>query len=88
MLLNVIYTCLVATVYTNVYACILCHDDEADHKETVWLKSEYDAKAIFCGNCKTEMTITEYLDCDNECPACKSKFNPKCSNHYHYYFEQ
>jgi uncharacterized CHY-type Zn-finger protein len=70
------------------YACIHCHNDAADHAETAWLKNEFDTKAILCGNCKAEMTITEYLDCNNECPACKSNFNPKCSNHYYYYFEQ
>jgi uncharacterized CHY-type Zn-finger protein len=69
------------------YACIFCHNENEDHKSTVWLKTEYNTKAILCGNCNTEMTIETYLNSNNNCIHCNSSFNPKCNNHYHYYFE-
>ncbi|MDQ6757123.1 MAG: CHY zinc finger protein [Bacteroidota bacterium] len=69
------------------YACIYCHTEEADHLSEIWKKIEFDTKAIFCGVCKYEMTINEYLRSDNECPFCSAKFNPECKKHYHFYFE-
>ena len=69
------------------YACIFCHEENEDHSATVWPKSEFDTHAILCGNCKTEITITQYLKSKYECPNCTAAFNPKCSNHNHFYFE-
>lgn len=69
------------------YACIDCHNELETHEVIIWSKNEFDTKAILCGACKAELTINEYLACDNTCPNCKSLFNPKCSNHYHYYFD-
>ena len=69
------------------YACIYCHNENEKHTTAVWNKDEQNTNAILCGNCNTEITIEEYLNGNNECPSCKSLFNPKCSNHYHYYFE-
>ena len=69
------------------YPCFSCHDEEAGHKAEVWKRNEFEIKAILCGVCKTELTIAEYLSCNNQCPVCKSAFNPGCSNHYHLYFE-
>jgi uncharacterized CHY-type Zn-finger protein len=71
----------------NYYACISCHNEIEKHQTAVWTKDEFEKKAIICGICKTELTIAEYLSCNSKCPNCKSGFNPKCSNHYHYYFE-
>jgi uncharacterized CHY-type Zn-finger protein len=69
------------------YACIHCHNENEKHEVVVWNKEEQNTKAILCGNCNFEMTINDYFSCNNECPICESLFNPKCSNHYHYYFE-
>ena len=69
------------------YACIHCHEQVAGHPAEVWRKNEYAVNAILCGNCNAEMTISEYLNCNYVCPHCKSPFNPKCSNHNHFYFE-
>jgi uncharacterized CHY-type Zn-finger protein len=69
------------------YPCFRCHEENADHKATVWLKSEANEKAILCGVCKAELTIEEYFSTNNACPNCRSAFNPKCENHYHLYFE-
>lgn len=69
------------------YACIQCHNDLESHEPKQWNKEENDTKAIICGECNIELTINEYLKCNNECPNCKALFNPKCINHYHYYFE-
>ena len=68
------------------YACIECHQDMVDHVPIIWPKVEFAAQAILCGNCKSTLSIAEYLSCGNTCPACQSAFNPGCANHYHLYF--
>lgn len=69
------------------YPCYYCHEEEAGHSVQKWLKKEQEVKAVLCGNCKYELTIKEYLEGKNHCPACKSLFNPNCSGHHHLYFE-
>ena len=69
------------------YPCFSCHEEEADHEPKVWPKSEFDSKAILCGVCGTELSITDYQSSNNTCPNCKAAFNPGCSKHYHLYFE-
>lgn len=69
------------------YACKDCHDALAGHAIEVWPRREWDRPAVLCGACGTEMSIRQYLDCRNECPACKARFNPGCRRHYHFYFE-
>jgi uncharacterized CHY-type Zn-finger protein len=69
------------------YACINCHNEMEQHEAIVWQKNEFNEKAIICGSCKTELSINNYLICNNTCPNCKSSFNPKCKNHYPFYFE-
>ncbi len=71
----------------DYYPCYYCHLEEAGHTVQVWEKNEFDTKAILCGKCKNELTIKQYLMCNNHCPACNSKFNPNCINHHHFYFE-
>jgi len=70
------------------YACIQCHREAADHSLVVWPSTEFSTEAIYCGNCCSTLSITEYLSCDNTCPQCQAAFNPGCANHYHLYFEQ
>ncbi len=69
------------------YACKDCHDALARHSIQVWLRSEWDARAILCGVCSYELTIHEYMHCDDRCPQCLANFNPGCRNHYQFYFE-
>ncbi|VUC38077.1 unnamed protein product [Clonostachys rosea] len=69
------------------YACISCHEALAQHEPAVWPRSERNAKAIVCGNCRGELSIDEYLSCNSTCPTCKAAFNPGCANHYDLYFE-
>ncbi|MFT4857470.1 MAG: putative CHY-type Zn-finger protein [Algoriphagus sp.] len=69
------------------YPCFSCHEETADHSPSVWPKAEFDTKAILCGVCGTELSITDYQNSNNTCPNCKSAFNPGCSKHYHLYFE-
>lgn len=69
------------------YPCYYCHQEDTNHPASVWSKSEFNSKAILCGNCKTELTITEYFNSNNCCPKCKEAFNPRCANHHHFYFE-
>lgn len=71
----------------DYYPCHKCHQQSADHEFLVWKKEERNIKAILCGVCKNELTIQEYLDCKNECPACHAKFNPGCGHHFALYFE-
>jgi uncharacterized CHY-type Zn-finger protein len=69
------------------YPCYQCHEEEADHAAQTWDKNDWNAKAILCGVCKTELTIREYVESGNICPDCNAAFNPDCSKHYHLYFE-
>jgi uncharacterized CHY-type Zn-finger protein len=68
------------------YACKDCHAALADHPVEVWPEAEWGEKAILCGACRSEMTIREYLRGEASCPCCGAQFNPRCENHYHYYF--
>ena len=70
------------------YPCFDCHQEAADHPATVWRKADWNIKAVLCGACGHEMTINEYLSSRNQCPSCRSAFNPNCSKHYHLYFEK
>jgi uncharacterized CHY-type Zn-finger protein len=69
------------------YACKDCHDALAGHAIEVWPREARDTRAVLCGACKTEMTIGQYLECANTCPACNAAFNPGCAQHYRFYFE-
>ncbi|MFC6731520.1 MULTISPECIES: CHY zinc finger protein [unclassified Haladaptatus] len=69
------------------YPCFECHEAVADHPATVWLRDRFDEPAVLCGVCETELTVTEYLDAANECPACEAEFNPGCRAHHDRYFE-
>ena len=68
------------------YACRECHDELADHAAEVWPVAEWDEPAVLCGACGTELTVRDYLECGNVCPACAAPFNPGCATHYHLYF--
>jgi len=52
----------------------------------VWPETEWDHQAILCGACRTELTISAYLECNSICPVCHAAFNPGCRNHHHFYF--
>ncbi|MBM7572281.1 CHY zinc finger protein [Aquibacillus albus] len=69
------------------YPCYKCHEESEGHPIQTWKQSDFHQKAILCGNCKTELRISEYLNCNNRCLRCSAPFNPGCSNHYHYYFQ-
>lgn len=69
------------------YPCFQCHQQNTDHTPVKWKKSEFGIKAILCGVCKSELTIQQYLDCNNHCPVCDEKFNPGCLHHRNLYFE-
>lgn len=69
------------------YACKDCHAALANHNIEVWPRPQWEEKAILCGVCGTELTIHEYLESGDHCPACHADFNPGCRNHHHFYFE-
>ncbi|MDB5479919.1 MAG: zinc finger domain protein [Caulobacteraceae bacterium] len=69
------------------YACRECHDELAGHGSEVWPKAEWDQPAVLCGACGVEMSVRDYLACENSCPACGAPFNPGCKTHHHLYFE-
>jgi uncharacterized CHY-type Zn-finger protein len=68
------------------YACKDCHVALSDHQIEVWPESEWDQVAVLCGACGAELTINQYMQSESRCPACRAPFNPKCRNHYHFYF--
>lgn len=69
------------------YPCHYCHEEEAEHSSEVWKKDEWKTKAVLCGVCKNEMTISQYIQSNNHCPFCNAAFNPNCGRHHHLYFE-
>jgi uncharacterized CHY-type Zn-finger protein len=69
------------------YACKECHEALAGHPIEVWPREERDTKAVLCGACGCELSISEYMASGYECPSCKARFNPGCRNHYDCYFE-
>lgn len=69
------------------FACKDCHDALADHMIQTWPTSERDRPAVLCGVCRHELSISDYLSGGQQCPQCRSLFNPNCRNHYHFYFE-
>jgi len=69
------------------YACKDCHDALAGHAIEVWPHDEWNENAVLCGACSSELSIAQYLACNNVCPACETAFNPGCRNHYRFYFE-
>ena len=68
------------------YACKDCHAALADHPTQVWPAGAGETRAVLCGACGTELTIRQYLGCDDRCPACGAPFNPGCRTHRHFYF--
>lgn len=68
------------------YPCYKCHEENSNHIIQPWKKEDFDEKAIFCGVCKSELTIHDYMNHTN-CKHCHTLFNPNCSKHFHIYFE-
>jgi uncharacterized CHY-type Zn-finger protein len=69
------------------YACKDCHDVLAGHAIEVWPVAERNQRAVLCGACGVEMSVRQYLECENACPSCQARFNPGCRSHNHHYFE-
>ena len=69
------------------YPCHLCHEEVAGHPKQIWSPDEFETKAILCGHCGNEMTISQYLRSDSTCAYCNASFNPSCKNHWHLYFD-
>ena len=69
------------------YACAECHTAMAGHPSAPWPRARFGERAVLCGACDTELTITEYLVAENRCPTCSAEFNPRCELHHHSYFE-
>jgi uncharacterized CHY-type Zn-finger protein len=71
----------------DYYPCHRCHEETADHSAKVWPQKLFNTKAILCGACHNELSVTEYLSCKSRCPHCQAAFNPGCNLHIHLYFE-
>ena len=69
------------------FPCLECHVETAGHEARVWPVNERDSQAILCGKCGHQLSIFEYFASSFTCPVCDSKFNPRCENHYHLYFQ-
>jgi uncharacterized CHY-type Zn-finger protein len=68
------------------YACYYCHEEQSNHPPIKWPQEKWEEEAILCGNCKSELSIHEYMK-RSQCPKCKHGFNEKCSLHYPLYFD-
>lgn len=70
----------------NYYPCFKCHQESTNHEPDRFDKNDNTTKAVLCGNCVNELTVTEYLNCGYTCTHCGGQFNPGCSLHYEIYF--
>lgn len=70
------------------FPCYRCHREYAAHQPQVWSAAEFAVKAVLCGACGRQLTISEYLNSNSICPNCARRFNPGCAKHYHLYFEK
>lgn len=70
----------------NWFSCYFCHRELTNHESTVWELSETKTEAIICGSCGARLTISSYLNAEDQCPHCKADFNPGCHLHHHLYF--
>jgi uncharacterized CHY-type Zn-finger protein len=68
------------------YACKDCHEALAGHPIKTWPEAEWDSNAVLCGACGIEISIRDYLACNDACPACGAPFNPGCRLHRRFYF--
>ena len=69
------------------FPCYLCHEVSGCGNVKMWPHDQFDEKAILCGSCGEELTITTYRNGESKCPNCKSDFNPNCQLHEHLYFQ-
>ncbi|MFY9178835.1 MAG: CHY zinc finger protein [Venatoribacter sp.] len=67
------------------YPCYQCHNASTNHSIVPWPKKLFSQRAVLCGNCKTTLSISEYL-ASNHCPHCQAQFNEGCSKHHAIYF--
>ncbi|MDQ6808459.1 MAG: CHY zinc finger protein [Verrucomicrobiota bacterium] len=70
------------------YPCHACHQECAGDAPKVWPKEEFNTRAVLCGACGYQLTVSEYLRCNSICPRCRRQFNPGCAQHYDLYFER
>jgi uncharacterized CHY-type Zn-finger protein len=68
------------------YPCYSCHNESEKHQPKTWESHEYNNLAIFCGSCKSQLSINNYLTNSNKCPNCRADFNPNCALHHKLYF--
>lgn len=70
------------------YPCYLCHDSCESHSYQAYPLSLAEDKAVFCGACQQELTISQYRKGAYSCPYCGAAFNPGCQKHSDIYFEK
>jgi len=68
------------------YPCHACHAAVADHDHEVLPRSSFDEPAVLCGACGRTLTVGEYAECEDACPACGHAFDPGCARHWDRYF--
>lgn len=68
------------------YPCFQCHAEGEAHPARQWPQAQWSERAILCGECRAELTITEYKR-SSRCPRCGAGFNAGCRLHAHLYFE-
>lgn len=69
------------------YSCYFCHQEIEGHPVEKWSADELERPAVFCGVCGNTSSIRVYLTGEAKCPFCDAFWNPKCREHFHYYFE-
>lgn len=68
------------------YPCYQCHNEAENHRFHVWQSNQFHENAVYCGHCRSTLSIHSYLN-TTKCPQCHHSFNPNCAKHYHLYFQ-
>lgn len=70
------------------YPCYKCHEQDSDHEIQTWPQEDLarGEKVILCGDCGALLDFGQYSAL-SKCVECGAHFNPKCSLHYHLYFD-
>ena len=68
------------------FACHQCHEALVGHAAERWPVAAFATEAIYCGAGRHLLTISAYLQSQDQCSQCGAAFNSGCREHRELYF--